>query len=313
MPTLCKLLFTFILIFFLNSFNFAQSLPELEKLKEIKLLEHTREDVLRIMNGYELEAEEKYHYDWFSTKDADIRIDYSEGNCEEFVSDGFKISEWKAIYIVIEPKKTIKLKDLKIDFSKYKKEKRYYDIDGIYVYYDKKVGVIFTVGRDEIGKIEIIPSEKYYNLMCDEEKAKKLSITSSIFEDKLKDRNGIPYCPNIVPNVENLILSFDEITASCSDSENKRCSDKVKVIAVFAYAKDPENDTMIYKYEISGGRILPSDNKPIDRSEKVLWDLSDVKPGSYTITVAVDDGCGFCGKTMTKTVVVKECPDCKKP
>jgi hypothetical protein len=87
----------------------------------------------------------------------------------------------------------------------------------------------------------------------------------------------------------------------------------LKVIAIFAYAKDPENDTMIYKYEISGGRILPSDNKPIDRSEKVLWDLSDVKTGTYTITAAVDDGCGFCGKTMTKTVIVKECPDCKKP
>jgi hypothetical protein len=36
----------------------------------------------------------------------------------------------------------------------------------------------------------------------------------------------------------------------------------------------------------------------------VKWDLSGVYPGSYTIAAGVDDGCGICGKTQTKTVTV---------
>ncbi len=35
--------------------------------------------------------------------------------------------------------------------------------------------------------------------------------------------------------------------------------------------------------------------------------MSGVRPGTYTITVGVDDGCGICGKTQTKTIEVKEC------
>ena len=41
--------------------------------------------------------------------------------------------------------------------------------------------------------------------------------------------------------------------------------------------------------------------------------MSGVRPGSYTITAGVDDGCGICGETKTQTVEVKECPDCIAP
>lgn len=32
------------------------------------------------------------------------------------------------------------------------------------------------------------------------------------------------------------------------------------------------------------------------------------KPGEYTITVGVDDGCGVCSETKTETVYVVDCP-----
>jgi hypothetical protein len=69
---------------------------------------------------------------------------------------------------------------------------------------------------------------------------------------------------------------------------------------------DAENDTLTYSYTVSGGRV-------VGQGANVNWDLSGVKPGSYTITSAVDDGCGFCGKTQTQTITVKSCPDCVTP
>ena len=54
---------------------------------------------------------------------------------------------------------------------------------------------------------------------------------------------------------------------------------------------------------VSGGRIVGS-------GANVQWDLSGVGKGTYTITTGVDDGCGVCGKTETKTVTVEECSDC---
>jgi len=38
-----------------------------------------------------------------------------------------------------------------------------------------------------------------------------------------------------------------------------------------------------------------------------------VRAGTYTITSAVDDGCGFCGKTVTKTITVTTCSSCVQP
>jgi hypothetical protein len=61
---------------------------------------------------------------------------------------------------------------------------------------------------------------------------------------------------------------------------------------------NPLEAVLTYNYIVSGGRIIGS-------GAKVFWDLRAVKPGTYTIMAAVDDGCGFCGKTITKIVTVK--------
>ena len=66
---------------------------------------------------------------------------------------------------------------------------------------------------------------------------------------------------------------------------------------------DPENDVLTYNYTVSGGRIVGT-------GANVSWDLSGLCPGTYTIVAGVDDGCGLCGKTQTKTVNVVQC-DCR--
>ncbi len=49
----------------------------------------------------------------------------------------------------------------------------------------------------------------------------------------------------------------------------------------------------------------------IGKGKKVIWDLSNVKTGTYTITADADDGCGVCGKTVTKEIKIIECPNCQ--
>jgi len=46
---------------------------------------------------------------------------------------------------------------------------------------------------------------------------------------------------------------------------------------------------------------------PESKGGTAIWDLSEVAPGTYKITAAVDNGCGPCGKTETKEVRVLAC------
>lgn len=115
-------------------------------------------------------------------------------------------------------------------------------------------------------------------------------------------------------SVEEIILSKTELSISQNQT-----------IQIQTFASNPNNDVLFYSYVVSGGKIVTVDgtdtNKISVRTEnnitfytarnyedgaKVIWDLIGVKPGTYTITAAVDDGCEYCGMTKTKTVIVKE-------
>ncbi|MDQ3131883.1 MAG: hypothetical protein M3Q99_14140 [Acidobacteriota bacterium] len=110
---------------------------------------------------------------------------------------------------------------------------------------------------------------------------------------------------NIPANVTNVTLSEMEITIPCAPGfrprEGTTCSDDLSV-NVATTAVDAENDVLTYNYTVSGGRV-------VGQGANVSWDLSGVRPGTYTITSGVDDGCGVCGQTQTRTITVREC-DC---
>ena len=63
---------------------------------------------------------------------------------------------------------------------------------------------------------------------------------------------------------------------------------------------------LTYNYTVSGGRI-------VGQGANVTWDVGGLQPGTYTITAGVNDGCGVCGQTQTKTITVKECAKCEIP
>ena len=109
-------------------------------------------------------------------------------------------------------------------------------------------------------------------------------------------------------SVDSVTLGGTVITLPCGPGQLSRsgaCSDN-KTISVATRASDPENDVLTYNYTVSGGRVIGT-------GANVQWDLSTAQTGTYTITTGVDDGCGVCGKTDTKTITVQNCPDCYTP
>jgi hypothetical protein len=105
-------------------------------------------------------------------------------------------------------------------------------------------------------------------------------------------------------NVDSLTLSSATIVIPCPAGTHSTgsCPDGTS-ISVTTHATDPENDVLTYNYTVSGGRVVGT-------GANVSWDLGGVQPGSYTITAAVDDGCGVCGSTKTQTVTVANCTGC---
>lgn len=107
---------------------------------------------------------------------------------------------------------------------------------------------------------------------------------------------------NQFANVTALNLSDTTIKGGCPPgtrpAEGESCNETS--ISVTTTAVDPENDVLTYNYTVSGGRIVGT-------GASVTWDLTGAAPGTYTITAGVDDGCGLCGKTETRTITVEEC------
>lgn len=287
-------------------FGFAQSqLPEFKKAKEIRLLESTRKDIKKILAKYESNDEDAER---FTAENADIEISYStgEGCSEEDSEERWNIPEGRVVLIEISPNDPINIEDLGYTVANFQKEQKYNNDDNEYIYHNKNFGIAFEVDEDEIKRIFLFPSNSYKSQLCDNEAAKEFYSSESWFGNiKLENRN---YCSlkNDFANVTELTLSAEEIIIGCNNSAKKNsCSVGDRKISVTTTAVDPENDVLLFNYTITGGKIIGT-------GSEVKWDLSGVKPGTYTITAGVDDGCGVCGLTITKTVTVEECADCSK-
>lgn len=106
-------------------------------------------------------------------------------------------------------------------------------------------------------------------------------------------------------NVDKLILSHTEVVWELENSENRSGSPaESPLIQVTTIGSDPENDVLTYNYVVSAGKIAGA-------GPNVVWDLTGVNPGSYTITAGVNDGCGVCGMTQTRRIEISSCRTCQ--
>ena len=115
--------------------------------------------------------------------------------------------------------------------------------------------------------------------------------------------------PSILPNqppTVSLSASSASITLPCAEgfhSSSNACPASPSMsVGLTANATDPDGDTLLYTYTVSGGRVT-------GEGANVRWDLSGVGPGKYTATVEVDDGCGCISFSSTE-VTIAGCPDC---
>jgi len=125
-----------------------------------------------------------------------------------------------------------------------------------------------------------------------------------------KKSNTIREYPNanvkrITLSQNNSVIGYSTGRISDNPVQKNICLKDSKIVDVLTKANEDEreNDIFAYKYKISAGKI-------VGEGVKVVWDLSGVEPGAYTITAGVDDGCGDCGQTITMKICVIECSDC---
>jgi hypothetical protein len=112
--------------------------------------------------------------------------------------------------------------------------------------------------------------------------------------------------PTIFPNQPPTVtLSASSsrvvLAAECTgtDRPDPACTPTAGTVQLSATAADPDGDTLLYTYSTTGGRVTGD-------GPNATLDLTGVAPGTYTVTVEVDDGCG-CIAFNTTTVTVERC------
>ena len=275
----------FAAFFLFGSFAIGQYQERaLERARSVKMLIDDREAVRKIFHDFNLEDSDETS-DEFSFGDTQVEVTYSSGDCEDSHAVWDVISG-RVVAIQIDDEIGGTLLGLRIDGSKLVNEKMFADDENQFLLHSKVEGIAFRVRENKVRGITVFPSVRSKAKICKSDFAKDFVVEKSWFgKVKIEDRSRVIFCP--VANVTDLELSHSEFAAFA-----------VKVIDVTTTAVDPEDDPLVYVYTVNGGRVVGT-------GPKVKWDLTGVRPGTYTITAGVDDGCGICGQTKTRTVVVR--------
>ena len=103
----------------------------------------------------------------------------------------------------------------------------------------------------------------------------------------------------------DLSLDREELSVPCrpgSKATKGQCSDQA-IVKVETKLENQIFGKPKYSYEVSGGKIIGT-------GANVSWDLNPLQPGSYQISVSVEDDSGKVKGRATRMVSVKLCLDC---
>jgi hypothetical protein len=116
-----------------------------------------------------------------------------------------------------------------------------------------------------------------------------------------------PPPPNQPPTV-SVSSSSASITLPCPPgTSSESCSASAsRSVDLTANAVDPDNDTLLYTWSVTGGKLSGEGKGPI------TWDLSNANPGTYTASVEVNDGNAHTAMGST-TVTIAACTGCVPP
>lgn len=117
--------------------------------------------------------------------------------------------------------------------------------------------------------------------------------------------------PNTAPKGKIYTLVDQLVLLSKSSEDSTSLTSSNRKLKLKTVASDPEGDTMLYTYTATAGKIEGSATLAQALTGEVSWDLSKEKPGTYMVTVEIDDGCG-CMSSASASVTVAACSDCKE-
>ena len=121
-----------------------------------------------------------------------------------------------------------------------------------------------------------------------------------------RNARGAPPPPN-VPPTGSASASMTSITRPCPEgTSSTSCTPSGSVVALTANFTDADNDTLLYTWSVTGGKLT-------GEGKAVTWDLSGVANGTYTATVSVNDGNPTHTVTSSVTVTVADCTGCVPP
>lgn len=282
-----KILFCIFLILLLFNFGFSQKkFPELEKIKKIKIFESNQKDVQKLLPKYIDDESVKAFSQVISADIGYLTITFSEGNCGE--DEYWNVKKGLVTGVGISNFDEVKVKDLGFDLKNFKKEIKDKEFPEEINYHDEKKGIFIRTDDGEVEEIVFYPPKSKKGFLCTNENTAE--IISG--KERLVDTVRVIVCIliNKPPVINKVILSESEVFANDKDEK--------LIVPIRVHATDPENDVLAYEYKVSGGKI-------IGEGATVDWDLTNVKPGIYTITVGVDDGAGVLALRKSKTVLVK--------
>jgi hypothetical protein len=259
-----------------------------EDWKQIVVMKSTKQDVERLLGSPRPGINSDDYMSFYSAKNGGVTVFYSLGLCEPGERAGWNFEKGIVTELEFYPYQPLPFKSLNIDRKKFKKDFAG-DTDDL-SYTNKEDGIEYMVREDKVTMIGYFPGTRFNDLEC--EAVNKLP----------------PLIENDDPSdVTDIYLSVSELTKRCAeDAGQNSCGDSSMLVSVQVYANNLSDlDTLYYVYGVSGGKI-------VGIGEKATWDLSGVKPGTYKITVDVGKGPWLrFGKSMSKTVIVKACPNCK--
>jgi hypothetical protein len=125
-------------------------------------LHSTRDDVRKLLGSPDDpgQLQDKYYFD-----DEMVEFMYSDGFCEKDRPGGWNVAEGTIINIFVTPEKKLKLSDLKIELSKFRKSEDPH-LEGIFYYVNDEDGIVITEQSRKISMIRYVPMAKDKHLAC---------------------------------------------------------------------------------------------------------------------------------------------------
>lgn len=165
-----------LLLFSINGIK-AQEPDWFTKMKQIKLLSDTREEIKQSLGKPKNNESEKLSWT-YNLSEGNLYILYSTGVCKSQAVEGlqaihgWKVPKWTVVEVGFEPNEILKPSRLNINFEEFTSTP-VYDIPDAIEYRNDDLGIDYTVYKGKILDINFRPAKSLNHLICKESDIKK--------------------------------------------------------------------------------------------------------------------------------------------